>query len=392
MTPAAWTLDSRFGAPMAAPLPAPQTTLVSSMIYSQLAMLPMNIQNCVQMGIVPINTMSDSQSNTLSPISLATAAGLVGSKVINGLGMSAAESGGNSDWGSGNPLNQPMQIISADSLAAALSYGKALQSLPQKALDALATALLGLSGSQASRFSNLNLGQQFNQLSQAGYLKNQGYTGGVTGIDPRLDSDAMKIYGINSSSSGSAQNVVYATLALNAVLGNSGPVCMTIGGCDYHNGGQTTGDAVDTTIGQTIAQALQLAYAKGQKVTFIVYTDGGIYSDYGTRNWRGDDNQHGLAVFGVMDPAGKPAMAKTQIGYYNAAQVTDPSLTIGNNALMACHALFLNYLAVAGMADQYGSIVACQDPRNTTLLTNLYSGSTSAMLADLLMFPNAKKG
>lgn len=383
-----WTLDNRFGAPMAAPLPPPQTSNFESQIFNAFAALPQAVQNCLQMGIIPANSSSDSQSNTFSPVSLVTAAGNIGSMVQTGLGMTAAESGGNSDWGSGNPSNKPMQINSADSLAAALSYGPAFKRLPQGVLDTLAKTLLNLSSSQASQFSNMNLGQQFNSLMQAGYIKNEGYTAGVTGIDPRLDVNAQMIFGITAGSSGNQRSVVLATLALNAIMGNSGPSVFTIGGCDYHDGTQTSGDSKDTEIGTTIAQCIQLAAAKGKKVTFIVYTDGGIYSDPGTRQWRGDDNQHGLAVFGVYDPAGKPAMNKTQIGWYNNGQVTDPNFAVGNDPLKVCHALFLNYLAVSGKAADYSSLIACQDPRNTTLLSNLYSGNLSNMLADLLLFPN----
>ena len=391
-TPNSWTLDNRFGAQMAGPLPPPQTTTIQSNIFAQLSMLDPNLQRCIQMGTIPATSMSDSQSNTFSPLSLVTAAGLVGSKVQTGLGMTSAQSGGNSDCGSFNPSHKPMQIKSADALAAALSYGPAFKALPQGVLDTLASTLMKLSGTQAQRFNNMTLGQQFTQLMQAGYLKNQGYTAGVAGIDPRVDPDCQRIYNIMANTSGSDGGVVFATLALNAIMGNSGPAVLTIGGCDYHDGTQTSGDGKDTEIGKTMAQALQLAYAKGQKITFIVYTDGGIYSDPGVRNWRGDDNQHGMAIFGVMDPKGKPTMAKTQVGWYNDAQVTDPKLNVNNNPLMVCHSLFLNYLAVAGMADRYADIIACQDQRNTTLLPNLYSGSTTAMLNDLLLFPNGKKG
>jgi hypothetical protein len=50
--------------------------------------------------------------------------------------------------------------------------------------------------------------------------------------------------------------------------------------------------------------------------------------------------------------------------------------------------MFLNYLAVTGQVANFNSIMAIQDPRNTTLLSNLYS-SMSAMTSDLLLFPNA---
>ena len=420
-----YKVDTSFGTPMAAPNPPTITspTITStqfSKIYQTLVtQLNSNIlgsqanlnldgfwtgispqfpKSKLQMGIIPANSSSDSQTNMFSPISLISAAGLTGKYVKTGLGMTAAQSGGNSDWGSGSPGFKPLQIHSVTALSSALSYGNALQGLGTGALTNLANTIYNLSSGQAAKFQSMTLGDQFNSLMQSSFQANKGSVNGVTGIDPRVDSDAQTAYGITANSNPSDSTVVQATLVLNAVTGNSGPVVLTIGGCDYHDGTQTSGDGVDTGIGAAIARAMNLAYAKNQKVAFAVYTDGGIYSDPGQRTWRGDDNLHGLAVFGVMDPTTQPVLAQTQVGQYtcvtnadgSSVQNTDPGFVVGNDPLKVCHALFLNYLAVTGQVGNYTSLITQQDGRNTSLLPNVYSGQTFSQWSNrLLLFPNS---
>lgn len=371
-----WTDDTTFGAHMAGPLPAPLTTTIQSNILAQLkANITPAAQQNLQMCTIPMNTSSDSQSNFNSCISLVTQAGCVGSMVRTGLGMTAAESGGNSAGAAFNPSNKPMEILSVDSLAAALSYGSAFHNMPIGVLDSLANALINLSGTQAQNFNNMSLGQQFNTLAQNGYQVNAGYTAGVQGIDPRLDSDCQTIYKISPASAGNDKMVIWATIALNAIMGNSGPGVTVIGGCDYHDGTQTSGDTKDTEIGLAISSAVQLAVAKGKKLAINVFTDGGIYSDAGLRTWRGDNNQHGMGVFGLYDPTAIPTMAQNQIGHYNSGQVVDPTLTMNNSDILIAHTFFLNYMAANGKLANWLPIVQSQDTTNGSTLINSYGGS-----------------
>lgn len=382
-----WVPDTTFGAPMAGPPLPPLTTNIQSNILAQLkANIPLASQPNLQMCTIPMNTSSDSQSNMTSPLSLVTQAGCVGSMVKNGLGMTAAISGGNSDWVAGNPSNKPMEILSVDSLAAALSYGAAFQSMPVGMLDSLANALINLSGTQAQNYANMTLGQQFNTLAQAGYATNAGYTAGVQGIDPRQDSDCQRIYGINAGSAANSQMVIWATIALNAIMGNSGPGVTVIGGCDYHDGTQTTGDTKDTQIGQALSFAVALAAAKAKKLCVMVYTDGGIYSDPGARTWRGDSNQHGQGVFGFFDPVKVPTMAQTQIGYYNSGQVVEPTLTMNNMPQLIGHTFFLNYMAANGQIANWLPIVQSQDTTNGQTLFNANGGSMTNVANALCAF------
>ena len=428
-----YVVDTSFGAPMAAPTaPVPPSKTTSSTQFSQIyqslvtqllpgilgaqapGQNPQYPNSLLQMGIIPANSMSDSQTNTFSPISLISAAGVTGSMVPVGMGTSAAQSGGNSDWGSGNPAYKPLQIQSVTALTDALSYGTTLYNLGPTTLGTIASALMSLSTSQATKFQAMNLGTQFNQLMQTAFGKNINYTnlpgGTPPGINPTQDANASSVYPISqngvvgSVTTGTAgapvtigaannpslsdPNVVMATLVLNAILGNSGPVVITVGGCDYHGQGQTVGDTKDSQIGNCIAWAMNLAYLYGKKVAFAVYTDGGIYTQNADRNWTGDDNGHGLAVFGVMDPAGKPTLAQSQVGAYTTAQTCDPNFIVGNDPLKVCHTLFLNYLAVTGQVGNYSSIIQAQDPRNSMLLSGLYPSFT-ALTSNLLLFPNA---
>ena len=124
-------------------------------------------------------------------------------------------------------------------------------------------------------------------------------------------------------------------------------------------------------IGKRIVQAIQAAAQMGVAFAFQIFTDGGIYSDDATRNWRGDDNDKSLTIFGVYDPAGPREMVSTQIGRYTAGQGADRNHFLGTDPTLVASAVFLNYLAVCGRRSQFGNLINSTANFNPTVLNSL---------------------
>jgi hypothetical protein len=208
------------------------------------------------------------------------------------------------------------------------------------------------------RLSAMNLGNQLTALAKCGLIKNQGYTGGVAGIDARTDARINGIWGINGGTSSADRNAVVATIVMNALLKNSGPATITLGGCDYHDGTQTTGDGRDTQLGIDIARTIASAAALNTPFVFMVCTDGGISSANGARTWMGDNNGHGFAVIGFWSPTSAIQLTKTQINGYTSGQVANREHFMGTSPEKVAWAVAANYLAACGQAQRIGQLAS----------------------------------
>jgi hypothetical protein len=143
--------------------------------------------------------------------------------------------------------------------------------------------------------------------------------------------------------------------------GNCGPGVLTIAGCDYHDGTQTTGDTKDLEIGQQIGRAVELAHRMNTPFFFAVVTDGGLYSDPGTRHWRGDSGIRGLAVMGYFKPGGPPEQRRTQLGAFTDGQGVDRSTYVGSDPKRVAFAIFANYLSINGQLGLFSQQVSTSD-------------------------------
>jgi hypothetical protein len=166
----------------------------------------------------------------------------------------------------------------------------------------------------------------------------------------------LKKYGINSSeleetfsAYGTGRADIVSTVVMNAIKGNTGPGVIEIGGYDYHDGTQTTGDNKDREIGQELGRALLTASVLNKPLFIQIITDGGVSSDSNTRIWRADSKDRSLTVFAVFDPEKTPEVNNLQIGAYNDGQIVDSSTYVGASVENATSIVFLNYLAASGV-------------------------------------------
>jgi hypothetical protein len=360
-------VTTAFGAPMAGDLSQP--TQISKVLEGILATTTPEARACLRMGGMPHQSQSDTGANQSSAVGYIASLGLQGTLVRSPLGTSASMSGGNSDVAFADATLKPLQVRSIDTLLGTVNYQATLANLPATQLRAMAKAALGLSKSQAQKLATMTLGQEFSTLMECGMTKNQqlaanaavdATTGRVNKnavVDPRMDATMQSIYTLTATSSPSSSDSIAAGIVYNCLKGYSGPGTIVIGGCDYHDGTQTTGDAKDLQIGRHIGRAVQAAYMMGKKLAFQVLSDGGIYSDPSTRMWRGDINSNGFTVFGYMDPKGAMKMTRSQIGNVTPNAVADTTTYIGNSPARMSQAVLANYLNLIGKLGMMESLV-----------------------------------
>lgn len=384
-------IDRQFGAPMAAPTdPLPGQAINQNDLFSQVYMvltddtqLDKPTRDKLSMGILCHTSLSDNGSNQLSAASLITAAGAMGSQLKGPLGQRNSVSGGNSDVASANANYRAMSVASISSLSNALSFGPAFQKAPSGIRAAVAKAINRLTETQIGNLQKQTLGTQLSSLLSCNSSKLKDFVPATSALDARNDTDIAPIYGISKNSQATDPIAIEATIVKAAIEGNSGPGVITIPGCDYHVGNRGTGDAKDRELGIKLARAIRVAALKNKPLMFQIFTDGGIASDPGTRDWAGDDNNKSLTIVGFFDPRGRREMKSFQIGQYTKGQGADTNHYIGTEPAKVAHAVLLNYLAVIGQLSRYPQIAADAPAvaANAPVPQNMWE--------DLLLFPNA---
>lgn len=304
-------------------------------------------------------SQDDSGDNMLSPLMLVSQFGLQGKYFKTGLGSLNSLSGGRSKCPVNRASLKPLFVSGVDDITGALSYGPILSNLSAKQRESIAKALVKLSRTQASSFDKFKLGDQIKQLAECGYLKNMEYITPPNDIDPRRNADCQSIYGINSTTI--SVNAQLPAVVYNVLKRNCGPGVIAIPGCDYHDGTQTTGDAKDLEIGTHIGRAVELASRLKSPLAFSVITDGSVYSDKGTRVWRGDAGVKGLAIMGVFNPQGAPPIRFTQVGHYTDGQGVERTTYVGSDPKRVSYAIFANYLNLHGKLGEFSNQVPNQE-------------------------------
>ena len=338
----AGALDMRFGLPMAAK--------VSQILKGITSVATPEAQAKFRMGSLLHFSQDDSQSNLTSAIILALELGSSGSIVQRGLGMNSSLSGGNTGGVNQSPNFQPISVASVNDVLNAVSMGPALDAMSVASRRTLIQSVLSMSREQLMMLSGGAPGAFADQMFCA-YQNASNFSDAGKTLDPRNDALMSKLYAINNQTANDNINLVSASIVMNVLKKQSGPGVITIGGCDYHDGSQTSGDQKDLEIGLQVGRAIQAAHLLKTPLFIQLITDGGIYAKNGTRNWDGDSGDKGMTVVGYYNPLAAPKLLKPgspQIGGYNVGQGADQSTIIGADPGKVAYASFANYLQVCG--------------------------------------------
>jgi len=341
-------LDSTLGLPLSL-----KTSKVREGIYATTS--PEARKN-LRLGSLCHFSQDDTSNNQTSAVALVGKAGLRGLHLPTGLGMQATLSGGNSDAVGKDSLYKPLAIKRVSDVTESLSFGPGLLNLPSGVLRRLGLSAKKLSAIQSDRLLKKQRGPELSAAAEKAYEANLVYAGGVQGVDPRLEENFQKVYGITKNTATDNEDAVKAAIVMNVLKRNAGPGVITIGGCDYHDNTQTTGDAKDLEIGREIGRAVESAHRLGKPLFFEILTDGGVYAKDGKREWLGDSGDRSLTVVGFYDPKGAPSQRRLQIGQYTDGQGIDRDSVIGSDGVKAAYAVFANYLAVCGRLGDFEKV------------------------------------
>lgn len=310
-----------------------------------------------RMGSICHFAQDDVSSNQLNAATLVLKAGLRGSYITNGLGISDSVSGGNSRSVYESAALKPVFVKTLSDLFKSTSYGgNALGQVGLANLKVLAEAGVELSRLQKSYYLDQNGGSEIENLTQCSYEKSLSFVSGVQGLDPRTNTLAQQVYGISQNTPVEDMNAVAASLSMNTLLGNSGPSTWTLGGCDYHTGSQAEGDRKDFEMGAQIGRSLQLAFSLQKPFVFQLITDGGCGAQNKTRNWVSDSGDKCMTVIGYYHPQKVPKMIRTQVGHYTDGQGADRTTLVGSSPVMVGYAVLANYLNLCGKLGEFSAL------------------------------------
>jgi hypothetical protein len=336
-------IDARFGLPMSAKY--------SKLLAGMLSVMSPAAQANFRMGSVCHFSQLDTTSNKLNIAALVAAAGGNGSIVDKGFGTRQSASGGNSDPLTAFPTLTPVAAKSVDDIVGAARFGgTSLSTLTPAHRSEIATRARDISAMQREALKSGRNGQLLYDLSGCVYDKDLAYaSGGETALDPRLDTAAQAVFGINAQTAATSNDALMAGVIVNAISGKSGPGIWTLGDCDYHTGEQTKGDTQDNAMGVAIGRAVEYANRIQKPFFFHLLTDGSLSPNRGTRNWSQDTNE-GMSLFGYYLPTGVPKYVhdgQMQIGAFTDGQTVDRSTAVGSAARLGALAVFANYCNVA---------------------------------------------
>ncbi len=340
--------DDRFGLPMG-------KANVSKIFEGMTQVMSAEAQSRFKMASIVHVTRDDTSDNPLSLLELVTSVeGAGGNGFKNGVGTYSTNSGGNSGSLKTFSTSRPLFISQPNDFGLLSGRSNVIQKLGENSNNSLGTTLRKLSRRQVFNLfgdgeKSRQINNQFEGLSALNTLN----------FKPTDYSDLVDIYSLNQNNdSTTLLRAGIAHLVINKV---SGPGVITIGGCDYHDGTQATGDAKDLEIGNNIGRAIELAHRRKTPLFIHIFTDGGVSAKTGSRDWLADDGEKSLSVIGFYDPASIPTYRTSnsmQIGHFTNGQGVNRDTLLGASPSLASYAVFANYLNLNGRLGDFNEYTA----------------------------------
>lgn len=340
-------IDRRFGAPMA-------DREVSKILEGILNYLSPEAASKLRIATICHQSQDDSGSNTTSALVEVSRFGFSAKALSRGIGTGDSNAGGNTQSPTSDPLHKPLRVQSLADLQNAVGFG-ALGGKFNK-LE-LRQFLRGAPSIASHQLKNRNLECKNSAELQA--LTSQALKKLQRLIDKPINFNALDnslITGIFDQNS-PPQSPEAINIPYNVIAGNTGPGCITIGSCDYHDGTSETGDERDQTAGAWIGISVEIAHRFKKPFMFQLLTDGGVYADKGTRKWRGDAGDKSMTVVGFYHPDAAPKLRRTQLGHYTVGQGADRSEPFGSNTSIVAGIVAANYLHALGRTTEIEKLI-----------------------------------
>ncbi len=338
--------------------------LISKLLQGIRERAPNAIQKTAFVAVC-VRSRDDSDENKFSADGLVARAGLTGSLLPN-LGRRENSTTGINQAPAVVVPPAPMIVNSFNSLTGSLGYAAALgTTLKPQQKSTLANLISRLSESQTRKLASVHSGEDMKKVLDCAGIKNEGLIKqGTNAIDPRLDAAAgaqlNTIWNINAGTGANSQDLIFASMAYNAMKNQCGSVALELGGYDYHDNSRNTGDTRDLEAGRNIGRILETAHALNRPVYLYVTSDGAtssVESDNQGAAWTSDRGTAGLAFILYYNPSGRAETSSSQIGNFTAGQVADEAFVTGSSPEAAAAAVFANYLAIQKRLDLFSGPV-----------------------------------
>lgn len=306
-------------------------------------------QKMLKMASVCHFSLDDTSTNQSSVVTLISKAGLRGSYSRSGLGMISSASGGNSDVLLRDAKFKPVAVRDAQDILKMTSFGVDYEAMPKRMRDEI-FKLLRAASANSPEFIEI-----YENLSESGVIRPE--------MNVRNSKPVIDLY----SQGGflSPETELQASVVYNVLSGHTGPGVITIGGCDYHDNTQATGDNKDFEIGQAIGRAVHAAQILQKPLFFQIISDGSVYateSNNYERIWRGDANQHSISVFGMFKPHKNVENRRLQLGHFTPQGQIDMDNPIGKGPEKMVVSALATYLHMNGMAGSIEALTGIRVP------------------------------
>lgn len=341
-------------------------------------------------AVIPARSENDTGNNPHNPMYGINRAGANGS-LLALIGSRASDSGGNSMAPAMmiNPEVRPTKVDNPNDVTGLVDVGDLVSLLDQQDTVAVMESIYRISDKKLGQVNTGTLNDAvIKDMVRCGYVKSADLAdrfGNPSSIDPVADTDLVGATGVFSQaefdSDGEFRKT--ASVAKLVVNGYAGAGTITMGGYDYHTGDRSTGESRDLRAGRCIGACLEYAAKKGTPVMIYVFSDGSVFSNGmiddsamggGKGVWTGDDQQTGAAFFLVYNPARRAVLVggsatdpaaisdvqrmHQQLGQMRPSGDVETGSGVGaaNNVNSLVETVILNYLALHGQQNQFGTL------------------------------------
>jgi len=233
------------------------------------------------------------------------------------------------------------------------------------------------------------------QLVECEYLKSADLAdrfGNPSTLDPSNDPDIVGPNGIFTQAEFDNEREFRKTASVMKMVinGFAGAGTIELGGYDYHGGRRAEGEVKDLRAGRCMGACLEYAARSGTPLMMYVYSDGSLSSNgaidnsadgRGKGEWSSDNQQTAATWFLVYNPNGRATLLggtpeeqarHQQLGYMRPEGNVETAATpAANNVNLLAQTVYLNYMALHGEQNQFGTLFDGHGLGNATLQDSL---------------------
>ncbi len=330
-------------------------------------------------AVIAARSENDTGNNPHNPMYAINMAGANG-ELLALIGSQSSESGGNSMA----PINlinnevRPTKVDRPSDVTGLVDVGDFGALSPEEVVAVMESVSRISDAKLANVATGLSNDALVKNLVSCAYVKSAYLAHGFptpSALDPSLDPDIVTQPGSTTTGIFTPEEFdndrefrKTASVMKLVLSGRAGAGTITMGGYDYHTGDRSTGELRDLRAGRCMGACLEYARRKGVPLMMYVFSDGSVFSNGMTDDsmdgrgkgvWTGDNQQTAASFFLVYNPSGRPTALRQQIGFMRSSgDVETSSSPCANNVNLLVQTVMLNYMALHGAHEGYGSTQA----------------------------------